>query len=88
MPITAVHVSELTDPTAYVNGGELLLTTGLTLPTSLIGWEEYVGRLTRIGIAALGVGLGPTYAELPTALVAACRTQAASCRCVGSGSPT
>ncbi len=74
-PITAVHVSELTDPTAYVNGGELLLTTGLTLPTSLIGWEEYVGRLTRIGIAALGVGLGPKYAELPTALVAACRTQ-------------
>lgn len=72
--ITAVHVSELVDPTAYVNGGELLLTTGLSLPTSLIGWEEYVGRLTRIGIAALGVGLGPTYAELPAALVAACRT--------------
>ena len=73
-PVTAVHVSELVDPTLYVSGGELLLTTGLTLPTSRIGWERYVSRLKIIGIAALGIGLGPRYSEPPEALIAACKT--------------
>src|SRR4249920_1069378 len=72
-PVTAVHVSELVDPTSYVSGGELLLTTGLILPTSRIGWEGYVSRLKSIGIAALGIGLGPRYADPPEALVEACR---------------
>jgi purine catabolism regulator len=72
-PVTAVHVSELVDPTSYVSGGELLLTTGLILPTSRIGWEGYVSRLKSIGIAALGVGLGPRYSEPPGALVEACK---------------
>ena len=73
-PVTAVHVSELVDPTSYVSGGELLLTTGLILPTSRIGWEGYASRLKSIGIAALGIGLGPRYSEPPDALVEACKT--------------
>jgi purine catabolism regulator len=72
-PVTAVHVSELIDSTSYVSGGELLLTTGLILPTSRIGWEGYVSRLKTIGIAALGIGLGPRYSEPPEALVEACK---------------
>ncbi len=72
-PVTAVHVSELVDPTLYVSGGELLLTTGLTLPTSRIEWDGYVSRLNGIGIAALGIGLGPRYSEPPEALVEACK---------------
>lgn len=72
-PVTAVHVSELVDPTSYVSGGELLLTTGLILPTSRIGWKGYVSRLKSIGIAALGFGLGPRYFEAPSALVEACK---------------
>ena len=67
-PVTAVHISELVDPTLYVSGGELLLTTGLILPTSRIGWKRYVSRLKSIGIAALGIGLGPRYSEPPEAL--------------------
>jgi PucR family transcriptional regulator, purine catabolism regulatory protein len=72
-PVTAVHISELVDPTSYVSGGELLLTTGLILTTSRVGWEGYVSRLKRIGIAALGIGLGPRYSEPPEALVEACK---------------
>ena len=72
-PVTAVHVSELVDPTSYVSGGELLLTTGLILPTSTIGWEGYVSRLKSIGIAALGIGLGPRYSAPPGALLEACK---------------
>src|SRR5690349_7251811 len=70
-PVTAVHVSELADPTAYVSGGELLLTTG-SLPDLADAWDEYVARLLRIGVAALGLGLGPTYQEPPRPLVNAC----------------
>ncbi|WP_459983174.1 helix-turn-helix domain-containing protein [Nocardioides sp. AN3] len=72
-PISAVHVSELPDPTAYVSGGELLLTTGLTLPTNEIGCEQYVARLVNAGIAAIGIGLGPVYTEPPEPLASACR---------------
>lgn len=72
-PVTAVHISELADPTAYLTGGELLLTTGLALPSGRIGCDAYVGRLVRHGLAALGFGLGPTHDAVPDELVAACR---------------
>jgi purine catabolism regulator len=71
--VTAVHISELLDPTGYLTGGELLLTTGLTLPSNRIGCERYVGRLKGVGVSALAIGLGPVYAEPPEALAAACR---------------
>ena len=86
-PVTAVHVSELVDPTSYVSGGELLLTTGLVLPTSRIGWEGYVSRLKSIGIAALGIGLGPRYSEPPDALVEACKASGLSLLIVPDPTP-
>ena len=33
MPVRWVHISELPDPTPWLSGGELLLTTGLGLDT-------------------------------------------------------
>lgn len=73
-PVSAVHVSELVDPTAYLSGGELLLTTGLSLPDSAMGCDKYVSRLVRAGVSALGVGLGPSLASIPDQLAASCRT--------------
>src|SRR3954452_4380992 len=49
------HISELPDPTPWLSGGEVLLTTGLALGT---GGREYVGRLHEHGIAGLGIGTG------------------------------
>ncbi len=72
--ISAVHVSELIDPTEYLTGGELLLTTGLSLPDSAMGCDRYVSRLRAVGISALGVGLGPTLSAIPEPLAAACAT--------------
>jgi Purine catabolism regulatory protein-like family len=86
-PVTAVHVSELVDPTSYVSGGELLLTTGLILPTSRIGWEGYVSRLKSIGIAALGIGLGPRYFEPPEALAEACKASGLTLLIVPDSTP-
>jgi purine catabolism regulator len=73
VPITAVHISELLDPAAYLSGGELLLTTGLALPRSRLGCTRYVDRLLAAGVNAVALGLGPVHTELPAALVDACR---------------
>ncbi|WP_456695089.1 PucR family transcriptional regulator [Aeromicrobium sp. P5_D10] len=71
-PVSAVHVSELSDPSAYLSGGELLLTTGLSLPDSAMGCDRYVSRLLGVGVSALGLGLGPTISEVPANLAHSC----------------
>lgn len=70
--ITAVHISELLDPNAYLAGGELLLTTGLALPLNEIGCRRYVARLVEADVSALALGLGPVHSQLPGHLVKAC----------------
>jgi purine catabolism regulator len=73
--VSAVHVSELGDPTEYLSGGELLLTTGLSLPGDARGCAAYVARLVAAGVSALGVGLGPSLSAVPERLVEACLQQ-------------
>lgn len=68
-PISWVHTSELADPTPFLEGGELLLTTGLTLCDR--EFAEYVSRLARAGVAGLGFGVGLTHGEVPRELIAA-----------------
>lgn len=68
-PISWVHTSELVDPTPFLEGGELLLTTGLTLCGHECG--EYVSRLAGAGVAGLGFGVGLTHGAVPRELVAA-----------------
>lgn len=67
-----VHTSELEDPAPYLEGGELLLTTGLKLdtadPEAVAG---YVRRLAAAGVVGLGFGVGVGHDEVPRALVAA-----------------
>lgn len=67
-----VASSELEDPGPYLEGGELLLTTGMRLaPDDGPGATGYVGRLVAAGVVALGFGVGPVHAGTPAALVAA-----------------
>ncbi|KQX62701.1 hypothetical protein ASD06_11680 [Angustibacter sp. Root456] len=70
--VSAVHISELPDPTGYLSGGELLLTTGLTLPRTKLGCERYVRRLIEAQLSALAVGLGPVHDAVPPVLASAC----------------
>ncbi|MCR1781536.1 PucR family transcriptional regulator [Nocardioides carbamazepini] len=70
-----VATSELADPTPYLEGGELLLTTGLGTRGWSDEWEPYVDRLVAAGAAALAVGVGLTHDRLPDRLVAACRSR-------------
>ncbi|SHN75849.1 purine catabolism regulatory protein [Geodermatophilus obscurus] len=67
--VSWVHVSELADPTPFLAGGELLLTTGLALAPE--GTGEYVRRLAAAGVVGLGLGTGLSHAQVPAELVAA-----------------
>ena len=64
-----LHVSELSDPTAWLEGGELLLTTGLGVGDMSSTQRAYVRRLEGHGLAGLLFGLGFGFAEVPPALV-------------------
>lgn len=70
--ITGVHVSELEDPGRYLEGGELLLTTGIPLHAATA--DGYVDRLATQGIGAIGIGLGEGWEHAPPALVERCRS--------------
>jgi purine catabolism regulator len=67
-----VHSTELSDPTPWLKGGELLLTTGIQLKGPK-AQRELIERLADHEIAGLGFGTGFTHKHLPAALVAAAR---------------
>jgi PucR family transcriptional regulator, purine catabolism regulatory protein len=69
-----VHSTELSDPTPWLKGGELLLTTGLQLKGPK-AQRELVGRLADHEIAGLGFGTGFAHKRLPAALLAAARSR-------------
>jgi purine catabolism regulator len=64
-----VHVSELPDPTPWLKGGEVLLTTGMGVGKTAAQQRAYVRRLADAGLAALGFGLGFSYSKVPKAVV-------------------
>ncbi len=67
-PVRWVHITELPDPTPWLSGGELLLTTGLQLKSEK-RQREFARRLDGHHLAGLGFGTGFEHAELPEALV-------------------
>jgi len=67
-----VATSELTDPTPFLEGGEVLLTTGLETAGWRSQWHPYVERLVAARVAALGLATGLTHRRVPRALERAC----------------
>jgi PucR family transcriptional regulator, purine catabolism regulatory protein len=67
-----VHSTELADPTPWLKGGELLLTTGLQLTSAKLQ-RDFVERLADHAIAGLGFGTGFAHRRIPAALLAAAR---------------
>ncbi|RBM23013.1 PucR family transcriptional regulator [Streptomyces sp. PT12] len=63
-----VHVSEVVDPTPWLRGGELLLTTGMRV-TDPEDFRPYVDRLADAGLAGIGFGVGMGYAAVPEPLI-------------------
>jgi PucR family transcriptional regulator, purine catabolism regulatory protein len=63
-----VHSTELLDPTPWLRGGELLLTTGLQLMGAK-PQREFVERLAEREIAGLGFGTGFVHKKVPAAIL-------------------
>jgi DNA-binding PucR family transcriptional regulator len=66
-----VHVSELEDPTPWLKGGELLLTTGMGLDRTAAKQRAYLERLAAAGLAGLGFGVGFSFDQVPKAMAQA-----------------
>ena len=63
-PVRWVHISELQDPTPWLSGGELLLTTGFQLD-SAERRGQFLRRLAASHLAGLGFGTGFDHPDLP-----------------------
>lgn len=67
-----VHVVEVADVAQLLNGGELVLTTGVALPEEDDALVAYIDQLATIGIAGLVIELVRRWTDrLPQAVVAA-----------------
>ena len=73
-PVRWVHISELEDPTPWLSGGELMLSTGIPLGRAA-EQRAYIKLLVRHNLAALGFGTGFSHRKLPKALVDEARKQ-------------
>ena len=72
--LTWVVATELLQPASSLEGGELVLTTGLVMADAEAGtWREYVASLVEAGVAALGLGTGIAFDTVPEDLREACR---------------
>ena len=68
-----VAASELLHPASYLEGSELVLTTGLAMagvPAAV--WSSYADELVEAGAAALGLGTGIAFETIPLELRRAC----------------
>jgi purine catabolism regulator len=72
LPVRWVHISELHDPTPWLSGGEVLLTTGMQIDTPECQ-REFITRLADHQLAGLGFGIGFEHPEVPAAILEVAR---------------
>jgi purine catabolism regulator len=62
-----VATSELVDPSPFLEGGEILLTTGL-VERDADEWQRFVLSLVDAGVVALGFAVGLSHPDVPSGL--------------------
>lgn len=65
------HAIELADPTPYLSGGELVMTTGINVGKTTKAQFEYVSRLVSADAAALAFDTGTSYRQVPEGITSA-----------------
>src|SRR4051812_619667 len=67
-----VHVSEVPDIASLLRGGELVLSTGIGLPTDDSGLRTFIAELAEVGASGFAIELGRRFAaRVPRVMVAA-----------------
>lgn len=69
-----VSTTELLDLSEYLEGGEVILTTGLSLSVDAPHWRDFVAVLSRARVAAIGFGIGINHERIPPPLINAAST--------------
>ena len=72
LPVRWVHISELPDPTPWLSGGEILLTTGIQLGDA-DAQRNFAVCLADHQLAGLGFGTGFAHAEVPEPILEVAR---------------
>lgn len=67
-PVAWVHIASGPDAPAWLNGGELVLTTPANLPPDAAGRRQYVRDMAVRGVAGLAVSVGRVMDTLPDEL--------------------
>jgi purine catabolism regulator len=67
---TWAHVCELDDPVPWLEGGELVMTTGMAIPQEPSAQASYLAKLTQAGAAGLAISRNLRAPELSTELAA------------------
>jgi PucR family transcriptional regulator, purine catabolism regulatory protein len=70
-PVRWVHIAEIADIAKLINGGELLLTTGMGIDRAAGAQRRYLAEIADAGAAGLVVELGRAFGEIPPAMVQA-----------------
>src|SRR3954462_12869492 len=70
-PIAWAHAIELQDPTPYLSGGELVMTTGMNVGNTDDQQFDYLARLSAAGIAALAFAPGTPHPAVPPGIITA-----------------
>ncbi|MCW1956958.1 MAG: PucR family transcriptional regulator ligand-binding domain-containing protein, partial [Mycobacterium sp.] len=65
------HAIELTDPAPYLSGGELVMTTGISVGKTRKTQYDYVARLVGADAAALAFDTGTSFRQVPDGILAA-----------------
>src|SRR5579859_4382128 len=68
-PVRWVHIAEIADIATLINGGELLLSTGMGLGGGGASKRRYVASIADAGACGLIVELGRVFSALPAAMV-------------------
>jgi len=68
-PVRWVHIAEIADIAKLINGGELLLTTGMGIERAASAQRRYLAEIAEAGAAGLVVELGRSFGEIPPAMV-------------------
>ena len=70
-PVRWVHIAEIADIAKLINGGELLLTTGMGIDRAASAQRRYLTEIADAGAVGLVVELGRAFGEIPPAMVQA-----------------
>lgn len=68
-PLRWAHISDTPDPTPWLEGGEVLLTTGLGVRDDDAAQRQLVRNLADRGCVAIGFGIGVALPDVPAALL-------------------